>query len=167
MGADELITSFEAEVSKPRKRGRPPKQRTEEEEEQGRKRKAGGKPSGRGGRGAPAEAKPVRFGQVIRVREGCEERYQELCKTFVQPAISECFKNCNIQNFTIFHKAGLLFCFFEYMGDDIATDFTHLADDAAMKQFWDTSKEYQEPMDFREPHEWWSRMEEMFHSGEN
>ena len=32
MGADELITSFEAEVSKPRKRGRPPKQRTEEEE---------------------------------------------------------------------------------------------------------------------------------------
>jgi L-rhamnose mutarotase len=52
----------------------------------------------------------------------------------------------------------------EYVGTDIATDFNRLATDPQMKYFWDMSREYQEPMYFHEPHEWWSRLDELFHA---
>ncbi len=62
-----------------------------------------------------------RFGQVIRLRPERYEEYKRL-HAEVWPEVLATINACNIRNYSIFHRGGLLFACFEYTGDDIEVD---------------------------------------------
>ncbi len=104
----------------------------------------------------------VRYGQVIRVRG---ERLEEYTRhhAAVWPEVLEKISECNIRNYSIFHKDGLLFAYFEYVGDDFDRDAQKMADDPMTQKWWDLMKPMQEPLPTRAEGEWWATMDEVFH----
>lgn len=104
----------------------------------------------------------VRYGQVIRVRS---ERLEEYTRhhAAVWPEVLAKISECNIRNYSIFHKDGLLFAYFEYVGDDFDGDSRKMADDPMTQKWWDVMKPMQEPLPTRAEGEWWATMDEVFH----
>ena len=66
-----------------------------------------------------------RFGQVIGVRPEHFESYKKY-HAAVWPEILGMIKKCNMQNYSIYHKDGMLFAYFEYTGTDFAADMAKL-----------------------------------------
>jgi L-rhamnose mutarotase len=103
-----------------------------------------------------------RYGMVIRVRP---ERYAEYKRLHaaVWPEVLETIGRCNIRNYSIYHKGGYLFSYFEYIGEDFDADMAKMAADPATQRWWDVCKPCQQPLDSRGEGEWWATMEEVFH----
>ena len=74
-------------------------------------------------------------------------------------------RKCNIRNYSIYHKDGYLFSYFEYHGEDLAADMAKMAADPATQRWWAICNPCQEPLPTRAPGEWWAQMEEVFHTG--
>ena len=70
----------------------------------------------------------------------------------------------NIRNYSIFHRTGQLFAYFEYVGDDFDGDMARMADDPETQRWWAWMMPMQEPLDDREEGEWWADMAEVFHT---
>lgn len=105
---------------------------------------------------------PVRYGCIIRVRpERCEEYMR--AHAAVWPEVLASITRCHIRNYSIYHKDGLLFCYYEYWGDDHAADMKRMASDPATQRWWALMEPMQEPLATRAPGEWWARMDEIFH----
>lgn len=103
-----------------------------------------------------------RFGQVLRLKEGALEQYAEYHRD-VWPEVLATIGECNIRNYTIFHKGGWLFAYFEYHGDDIAADFKKMGECPHTQKWWEIMEPMQDPVEFREEGEWWCSMDEVFH----
>lgn len=103
-----------------------------------------------------------RYGMVIRVRPEKFEEYKRLHKA-VWPEVLAMIRECNIRNYTIFHKDGYLFSYFEYHGDDFAADMAKMAADPITQKWWSYCKPCQDPLPTRAEGEWWAAMEEVFH----
>jgi L-rhamnose mutarotase len=103
-----------------------------------------------------------RYGMVIRVRPEKLEEYKHL-HAEVWPDVLKMITDCNIRNYSIYHKDGLLFSFFEYAGDDFEADMARMAADPTTQKWWDVCKPCQEPLATRAEGEWWASMEEVFH----
>ncbi len=103
-----------------------------------------------------------RHGAVLKVKPEKLEEYKELHRN-VWPKVLEKIKDCNIQNYSIFHKDGYLFSYMEYTGDDFAADMQKMADDPTTQEWWEVCKPCQEPLETRAEGEWWAEMEEVFH----
>jgi L-rhamnose mutarotase len=84
-----------------------------------------------------------RFGQVIGVKPEHFEAYKRY-HAAVWPEVLNMITACNIRNYSIFHKDGLLFAYMEYIGDDFEADMKKMAADPKTQ-------------------EWWANMEEVFH----
>jgi L-rhamnose mutarotase len=104
-----------------------------------------------------------RYGQVIRVRPGRLEEYKAY-HARVWPEILDLIQECNIRNYSIYHKDGWLFAYFEYVGVDIDADWQKMADNAKNKEWWAIMEPMQEPLETRGEGEWWADMEEVFHT---
>ena len=104
-----------------------------------------------------------RFGQVIRVREEHFDKYVEY-HAEVWPGVLKMIEECNIRNYSIFHKDGLLFAYFEYVGEDFDADMAKMAADPKTQEWWDIMMPMQAPLDTRAEGEWWANMEEVFHT---
>jgi len=104
-----------------------------------------------------------RFGQVIRVKPEALERYKAY-HAAVWPEILEMIRACNIRNYSIFHKDGTLFAYFEYHGSDFDADMAKMAADPKTQEWWDVMKPMQDPLPTRAEGEWWAGMEEVFHT---
>jgi L-rhamnose mutarotase len=104
-----------------------------------------------------------RFGQVIGVRA---ERFDEYVKYHAEvwPGVLKMIQECNIRNYSIFFKDGLLFAYFEYVGDDFDADMAKMAADPKTQEWWDIMMPMQAPLDTRAEGEWWANMEEVFHT---
>lgn len=104
-----------------------------------------------------------RFGQVIGVKS---ETFAEYVKYHadVWPEILSMISECNIRNYSIFHKDGLLFAYFEYVGDDFDTDTAKMAADPKTQEWWDIMMPMQAPLETRAEGEWWATMDEVFHT---
>jgi len=103
-----------------------------------------------------------RFGQIIGVNPENFEKY----KTYhaaVWPGVLEKITDCNIRNYSIFHKDGLLFAYMEYTGDDFAADMAKMAADPKTQEWWAIMEPMQQPVANRAEGEWWANMEEVFH----
>jgi len=100
---------------------------------------------------------------VIKVRP---EKLQEYKKYHadVWPDILCMIKQCNIRNYSIYHKDGWLFSFFEYHGDDFQADMEKMAADKRTQEWWAIMKPMQTPLESRAEGEWWADMEEVFHT---
>ena len=103
-----------------------------------------------------------RFGQVIGVKPDRLEDYKK-CHAAVWPDILSKITECNIKNYSIFYHNGLLFAYFEYVGEDFEADMQKMADDPKTQEWWDFVKPMQQPLDSRADGEWWADMEEVFH----
>lgn len=101
-----------------------------------------------------------RHGSLIRVKPEYEERYIILHKhTF--PGVLEQIHLVNIRNYSIFLNDGMLFSYFEYIGDDFKADMERIADETT-KEWWKLTDPMQEPLPTRKEGEWWAEMEALF-----
>lgn len=104
-----------------------------------------------------------RFGQIIGVKP---EVFAEYVKyhAAVWPGVLKMITDCNIRNYSIYHKDNLLFAYFEYVGDDFDADMAKMGADPETQRWWDIMKPMQAPLATRAEGDWWSTMEEVFHT---
>jgi len=103
-----------------------------------------------------------RYGMVIKVRPEKLEEYKKL-HAAVWPEVLKMIRRCNIRNYSIYHKDGWLFSYFEYVGDDFKADSAKMAADETTRKWWKLTDPCQEPLETRAEGEWWAAMEEVFH----
>jgi L-rhamnose mutarotase len=103
-----------------------------------------------------------RYGMVIRVRPEKLEEYRRL-HAAVWPDVLRKIAECNLRNYSIYHKDGLLFSYFEYVGDDFTADMERMAADPVTQAWWAVCKPCHDPLPSRAPGEWWADMDEVFH----
>jgi len=104
-----------------------------------------------------------RYGMVLKVKAEKFEEYKRL-HAAVWPEVLAMIRKCNIRNYSIYHKDGYLFSYFEYHGEDFAADMVKMAADPATQRWWALCNPCQEPLPTRAPGEWWAQMEEVFHT---
>jgi L-rhamnose mutarotase len=104
----------------------------------------------------------TRHGQLIGIRpERLAEYRRHHAK--VWPDILGMISSCNIRNYSIYLKDGLLFAYFEYVGADYDADMARMAADPRTQEWWALVKPMQKPVSTRAPGEWWAEMDEVFH----
>ena len=103
-----------------------------------------------------------RYGMVIKVRPGKLDEYKKL-HAAAWPGVLKMITDCNIRNYSIYHKDGYLFSYFEYHGADFKADMAKMAADPLTQEWWKHCIPCQEPLETRAPGEWWADMEEVFH----
>ena len=104
-----------------------------------------------------------RHGAVLKVKREKLEEYKEY-HADVWPEILLMIKKCNIRNYSIYHKDGYLFGYFEYVGEDFKADMEKMAADPKTQEWWDIMMPMHEPLETRAKGEWWAEMEEVFHT---
>lgn len=104
-----------------------------------------------------------RFGMVIRVKPEKLEEYKRLHAN-AWPGVLKMIAECHIRNYSIYHKDGWLFSYFEYHGTDFEADMAKMAADPTTQEWWAVCKPCHKPLPTRAPGEWWANMEEVFHA---
>jgi L-rhamnose mutarotase len=104
-----------------------------------------------------------RHGQLIRVKPEKLEEYKRY-HAQVWPEILAMIRECNIRNYSIYHKDGFLFAYFEYVGTSFEDDMAKMAEDPKTQEWWDIMMPLQQPLETRQEGEWWAEMEEVFHT---
>jgi len=104
-----------------------------------------------------------RYGSVIKLKPEKETEYKALHAN-AWPDVLKMIRACNIRNYSIYLKDGYLFSYFEYHGDNFAADMQKMADDPTTQEWWKLTDPCQEPLETRQPGEWWVSMEEVFHT---
>ena len=104
----------------------------------------------------------TRYGQVLRLKPGALDEYARL-HAAVWPTVLAKIAGCNIHNYSIYHKDGWLFAYFEYDGTDFAADMAKMAADPETQRWWECCIPLQEPLPTRAEGEWWANMDELFH----
>ncbi len=103
-----------------------------------------------------------RYASVIRVKQEKLEEYKKLHAN-AWPQVLETIKKCNIENYSIFHRDGYLFSYFEYTGSDYEKDMEKMAQDPITQDWWKLCDPCQYPVESAQGKEWWAQMEEVFH----
>ena len=104
-----------------------------------------------------------RFGQLIGFKPEKLEEYKAY-HARVWPEVLETIRKCHIRNYTIFHRKGLLFAYFEYHGADYAADMARMAADPKTQEWWKIMMPLQDPLPDRPEGAWWAEMDEVFHT---
>jgi L-rhamnose mutarotase len=104
-----------------------------------------------------------RYGMVIKVKPEELDEYRAY-HADVWPDVLDMISRCNIRNYSIYHKDGWLFSYFEYHGEDFQADMEKMAADKRTQEWWAIMKPMQIPLETREEGEWWADMEEVFHT---
>jgi L-rhamnose mutarotase len=104
----------------------------------------------------------TRHGQLIGIQPEKLTDYKRY-HAKVWPEILKKITECGIRNYSIYHKDGLLFAYFEYVGRDFAADMAKMAADPQTQEWWAIMKPMQKSLPTRAEGEWWAEMEEAFH----
>ncbi len=104
----------------------------------------------------------VRYGQVIALRPEAEVEYIRY-HAEVWPGVLKTIAECNIRNYSIFLRSGLLFAYFEYHGRDYEDDMRRMAADPETQRWWSLMDPMQARVADAEPGEKWSPLREVFH----
>jgi len=111
----------------------------------------------------PAESTSMkRYGSIIRLRPEKYDEYKTL-HAAVWPEILVKITKHGIRNYSIYHKDGYLFSYFEYVGSDFTSDMEKMGADPKIQEWWGLCKPCHDPLDSRQAGEWWADMEELFH----
>ncbi len=105
----------------------------------------------------------TRIGQLIGLPLENLEEYRRLHAN-VWPEVLAKIRDCNIRNYSIFYRDGMLYAYFEYVGDDYEADMRKMAADPKTKEWWSVCGPLQRPLEDRAEGEWWAHMEEVFHA---
>lgn len=105
-----------------------------------------------------------RLGMTLGLRPGCLDEYRRI-HVKLWPEIEGAIHTAGLQNFSIYHHDGMLFSYFEYVGpeEEFASRMQVLADAPRMREWWAVTEPLQVPRTDRQPGEWWTTMEEVFH----
>ncbi|MDR1342520.1 MAG: L-rhamnose mutarotase [Prevotellaceae bacterium] len=105
----------------------------------------------------------TRYGSVIRV---CPEKLEEYRKLHAEvwPGVLKMIYECNLRNYSIYYRDGLLFSYYEYVGSDYPADMSKMASDPETRRWWDACGPCQQPLETCADGEWWASMEEIFHT---
>jgi L-rhamnose mutarotase len=103
-----------------------------------------------------------RYGQLIGVKPEHFERYKKY-HAEVWPGVLDMIRKCNMQNYTIFHREGMLYAYFEYTGSDFKADMAKMAADKTTQEWWAIMEPMQDPLADRKAGDWWTELEEVFH----
>ncbi len=103
-----------------------------------------------------------RYGSVIGVKPEKLEEYKKL-HAAVWPGVLAKIKECNIRNYSIYYKDGMLFSYFEYIGDDYEKICEEWLPIRLPRNGGNLPIPCQQPVEDRAPGEWWAVMEEVFH----
>ena len=104
-----------------------------------------------------------RYGSLIKIKLKKLEEYKKI-HADIWPDVARMITKCNIKNYSIYHKDGFLFSYFEYIGEDFKSDMAKMAADPITQKWWDICMPMQEPLETRKEGEWWAEMEEAFHT---
>ena len=107
-----------------------------------------------------------RFGQIIRLKPEKYDEYKRL-HAAVWPDVLAKLHEANITNYSIYHRGGLLFAYFEYVGSDFAADMAKVGNDPRTHEWWAVTDPCQQPFEGEAQGStegnWWLPMEELFH----
>lgn len=104
------------------------------------------------------------IGSLIGLREGFAEPYIILHKNTFPPVLERIAKS-NISNYSIYHLNGILFGFYDYLGDDFVMDMKAIADDPVTRDWWKLTEPMQDPLPSRKSDEWWESMDPLLSLG--
>jgi len=109
-----------------------------------------------------------RYGMVIGLKPEKIDYYKQL-HAAAWPGVLAKIKECHIRNYSIYLREVekgqyLLFSYFEYTGDDFAADMAKMAADPETRRWWKETDPCQAPIPTRGEKEFWSRMDEVFHT---
>lgn len=105
----------------------------------------------------------TRYGQLIAIRPEHIQSYKQY-HAAVWPGVLATIRDCNIRNYSIFLRDNLLFAYFEYHGADFEADMAKMAADPVTQEWWKIMNPMQQPIATAGEGEWWTRMEEVFHT---
>jgi L-rhamnose mutarotase len=91
-----------------------------------------------------------RFGMMIRLKPGSEERYKRY-HAAVWPEVLSIIHECKIRNYSI------------YLKSDMRADWDKMAAHTKTQEWWAIMQRMQEPVSARKEGEWWAEMGEVFH----
>ena len=103
-----------------------------------------------------------RKASTIHLRPEAETAYTKYHQA-VWPEVLQRTTECNIRNYSIFLRDGILFSYFEYDGEDYALDMAKMAADPKTQEWWAIMNPMQMPLKNRADGEWWASMQEVFH----
>lgn len=103
-----------------------------------------------------------RYGMAARIRPENLDEYKRL-HADVWPDVLKMIGQCNIRNYSIYHKDGMMFSYFEYVGENFDSDMAKMAADPTTQKWWDLCKPLLDPLATRAPGEFWANMEEVFY----
>jgi L-rhamnose mutarotase len=104
-----------------------------------------------------------RFGSVVRLRPETEQEYLRLHRA-VWPDVLRQIEASGIRNYTIFLRDGVLFSYYEYVGEDHEADLAAMARDPATRDWWQLTDPCQQPVEGAAPGQLWAPMAEVFHT---
>lgn len=104
----------------------------------------------------------VRYATVIKVKPEKLDEYMALHAN-PWPGVNKMLKQCNIRNYSIYYRDGVLFSYFEYTGKDLEEDMKTMAEDSLTQAWWRLTDPCQEPVESAEEGVWWAPLEEFYH----
>ena len=104
-----------------------------------------------------------RYGSLLRVKPESIDEYKAY-HVAVWPEVLATIQACNIRNYSIYLRDGLLFAYYEYHGEDHTADMKKMAADPKTQEWWKIMMPLQQPVDSAALGEWWAPMEEVFHT---
>ena len=121
-----------------------------------------------GFRAVAAAPRVERYGMVIGVKPEKIAEYKRL-HAAAWPGVLKKIRECNIRNYSIYLREiepgkFYLFSYFEYTGGDFAADMKKMAADPTTRDWWKETDPCQVPIPLKREGEFWSRMDEVFHT---
>ena len=104
-----------------------------------------------------------RYGMIIRLKPEAYDEYVRI-HAAVWPSVLKTIRDCNITNYSIFYRDGLLFAYYEYTGTDFEADMKKMAADPETRRWWEITMPMQEPLETCAEGEWWGQALEVFHT---
>jgi L-rhamnose mutarotase len=102
-----------------------------------------------------------RVAAVIGLRPERAAEYLELHRS-VWPGVQATLRAAHVTNYSIFLRDGLLFSYFEYVGEDYEADMARIATAPVTKSWWQLTDPCQQPLQSAAPGERWAVAEEVF-----
>ncbi|KAI1452618.1 rhamnose mutarotase [Annulohypoxylon moriforme] len=111
-----------------------------------------------------------RIAQIVKLKPEFVGKYKEV-HAAVWPEVLQQIKDCNIQDYSIYHDhgTGILFATFKYVGYDYKADMERMRANPKVREWWAMTDGFQESMvpgakssESGDP-AWWKVLEEVFY----
>jgi len=104
-----------------------------------------------------------RFGWMGRVKPEKYEEYKRL-HADVWPDVLEIITACNLRNYSIYYRDGMLFTYVAYVGEDFEADMARMGAEPKTQEWWSVCVPCLEPVEEDGAAAGvWADMDEIFH----